>query len=238
MLLMADMRNRPLFIGQGAIALLLASPLASLLGCTSGTPSASGSTVTPATLAVGLATAFCTAEAACGSGGAIPDGGTADAGPTGSVGADGGASATTSSCAQRATLSAEQQLALVSTAFNEGLLTIDPTIATACANAYEGASCAALAGRDGPDVQAAVDNPACATLFVGYIPVGERCDMTAECVLGAYCLSQGTGQQVTALLGSGSLGVCFPLQGLGAPCNTSSDCLSALTCSPTSFTCE
>jgi hypothetical protein len=25
---------------------------------------------------------------------------------------------------------------------------------------------------------------------------------------------------------------------LGAPCNTSSDCLSALTCSPTSFTCE
>lgn len=234
MLLMALMRNRPLFIGHGAIALLLATSL----GCTSGTPSTSGSTVTPASLAVGLATAFCTAQAACGSGGAIPDGGTSDAGPAGSVGADGGAPATTSTCVQRATLSAEQQLALVATAFNEGLLTIDPAITTACANAYEGASCAELAGRDGPDVQAAVENPACATLFVGYIPVGERCDMTAECVSGAYCLSQGTGQPVTALLGSGSLGVCFPFQGMGSPCNTSSDCQSTLTCNPTSFTCE
>jgi hypothetical protein len=230
---MADMRNRLLWgvMGRGAPALILAS----LLGCTSGNTGPTGSTITPDSLAVGLANAFCNAQAACGgTGGPLPDGGTSDAGSTtAGAGVDGGAA----TCTGRAKLSAEQQLALVSTAFNEGLLTIDPATSATCANAYTTTSCAELAGRDGPDVQAAVENPVCATLFVGYIPVGERCDMTAECTSGSYCLSQGNGQQVTSLLGSGSLGTCFPFQGLNAPCNASSDCQSPLICSPSTFTC-
>lgn len=216
-------------MGRGAPALILAS----LLGCTSGNSGNQGSTITPDSLAVGLANAFCNAQAACGTGAALPDGGTSDAGPA--AGATDGGSAT---CVGRATLSAEQQLSLVSTAFNEGLLTIDPATSTACASAYASTSCAELSGRDGPDVQAAVEDSVCATLFVGYIPVGERCDMTAECTAGSYCLSQGTGQQVSSILGSGSLGTCFPLQGMGSFCNASSDCLSPFICNPTTFTCE
>ena len=34
----------------------------------------------------------------------------------------------------------------------------------------------------GPDVQTAIDDPLCAGLFIGYIPVNERCDMSAECI--------------------------------------------------------
>ena len=143
-----------------------------------------------------------------------------------------------STCLERATLSANQQLALVTTAFGEGLLTIDPTIATTCVDAYASTSCAALAGQTEPDVQAALDNPACAGLFTGYIPVGERCDMTEECVGGAYCLSQGTGQNVTSIAGSGTLGVCFPFQGMGGACNTTDDCLPPLACNATTLTCE
>jgi hypothetical protein len=130
------------------------------------------------------------------------------------------------------------QLALVTTAFNEGLLTIDPTNATSCVNAYASTSCTALAGQTEPDVQAALDAPACANLFTGFIPVGERCDMTDECVSGSYCLSQGTGQNVTSITGSGTLGVCFAFQAMGAACNTTNDCQPPLACNATTLTCE
>jgi hypothetical protein len=130
------------------------------------------------------------------------------------------------------------QLALVTTAFSEGLLTIDPTIATSCVSAYASSSCASLAGQAVPDVQAALDASACTNLFTGYIPAGERCDMSAECVSGAYCLSQGTGQNVTSIAGSGTLGICFPFQGMGGACNTSEDCQPPLTCNATTLTCE
>ena len=138
----------------------------------------------------------------------------------------------------RATLSAEQQLALVATAFNEGLLTIDPAIAGDLRQRLPERRCTALAGKTEPDVQAALDNPVCATLFTGYIPVGERCDMTAECTPGAYCLSQGTGQNVTSIEGSGTLGICFPYQQTGAACNTTEDCLPPLACNATTLICE
>ena len=62
--------------------------------------------------------------------------------------------------------------------------------------------------------------------------------MTEECVGGAYCLSQGTGQPVTSIAGSGTLGVCFPFQGMDGACNTTDDCLPPLTCNATTLTCE
>ena len=244
MLLMAHMRNRVYGRGSATFLTLL---LAGLLGCSNsgaGTPIPGTTTV----LASQLAMAFCAAQAACcGSpaGATVPDGSTnRDGGASGSPGtcstdidaapADGGPS----TCLERATLSANQQLALVTTAFGEGLLTIDPTTATTCVSAYATTSCAALAGQTEPDVQAALDNPACTDLFTGYIPVGERCDMTEECIANSYCLSQGTGQNVTSIAGSGTLGVCFPFQGMGGACNTTDDCLPPLTCNATTLTCE
>jgi hypothetical protein len=218
------MRNLSYVMGRGAFAGLL---LGGLIGC-----AASGSgTTTPIpgtvdALASGLASAFCTVTGGCG------------ANPDASVPATSGPDGGTSSCLERSTLSADRQLALVATAFSEGLLTIDPTTTTTCVNAYARTSCAALAGQSEPDVQAALDNAACVTLFIGYIPVGERCDMTAECVAGSYCLSQGTGLKATSIAGSGTLGVCFAYQGMDGACDTTQDCLPPLTCNATTLTCE
>jgi hypothetical protein len=202
--------------------------LASLAGCST---SASGTTTTtpgsPDDLASQLAMAFCTATAACGV--------SPDAAVTSTSVPDGGGPST---CLDRATLSANMQLALVSTAFNEGLLTINAGIASSCVSAYAALGCSALAGQTEPAVQTALDDPACSNLFTGYIPVGERCDMSQECVSGSYCLSQGTGQNVTSIAGSGTLGICFQFQGMGAACNTTEDCLPPLTCSATTLTCE
>jgi hypothetical protein len=243
-LLMAPMRN--LSWGRGSVT-FLALLSAGLLGCTA---SGAGSTTpipgTTDALASQLAMAFC---GCCGTSAGTP---TLD----GSASTDGGATGTTtgacgvgassgvtdggpSTCLERATLSANRQLALVATAFGEGLLTIDPTVAMECVTAYgSGSSCTALAGQTEPDVQAALDNPVCANLFIGYIPVNERCDMTAECVSGAYCLSQGNGQNVTSIAGSGTLGVCFAFQPMNGACNTTEDCLPPLACNPTTLTCE
>lgn len=225
MLWIADMRSLPYSSWFAASPALL---LAFLAGCST---SASGAgTSTPGTtdaLASDLATAFCMATEACVAG--------ADASVTSTSVPDGGGP---SSCVARATLSANQQLALVSAAFNEGLLTIDPTIASSCVSAYAALGCSALAGQTEPNIQAALDEAACANLFTGYIPVGERCDMTDECVSGSYCLSQGTGQNVTSIAGSGTLGICFQFQGMGAACNMTEDCLPPLTCNATTLTCE
>lgn len=245
MLWMAQMRNR-LCGNRGATFLTLLS--VGLAGCTSGSNSTTTVPGTTASLAAQLAQAFCAAQSACcgaPAGTTTADGSTnRDGGPTVATGScvtdsdaaapDGGPS----TCLERATLSANQQLALVTTAFSEGLLTIDPTTATTCVSAYASSSCSSLAGQSVPDVQAALDNPVCATLFTGYIPVGERCDMTLECVSGAYCLSQGTGQNVTSIAGSGTLGSCFLFQVMGAACNTTEDCLPPTTCDATTLTCE
>ena len=247
MLLMAEMRNG--HCGTGSAIFLAPAPgRCHRLGCTSGTPSTGVLPGTPIALASELATAFCTAQAACcGSAAAttLPDGSTnrdggatVGAGPCGcpsdAATSDGGPS----TCVERATLAANQQLALVTTAFGEGLLTINGTIEPTCVQAYASSSCTDLAGQTVPDVQAALDNPACANLFTGYIPVGNRCDMTQECISGAYCLSQATGQSTSSLAGSGTLGVCFPFQGMGGACNTTDDCLAPLTCAATTLTCE
>jgi hypothetical protein len=186
-----------------------------------------------------LANAFCTAQAAC-CGGGTPDGGTGDGGAsTGGCGAPAGAGVDggPSSCVARATLSANQQLALVGTAFNEGLLTINPGVEGTCVAAYGQTSCSTLLAQSEPDVQAALTDPACAGLFTGYIPVGERCDMTYECQMGSFCESQGTGQNVMSISGSGTLGVCFPYVTANGACNTTDDCLPGLTCDPTNLTC-
>jgi hypothetical protein len=230
MLWIAHMRNRLCRSGSAPFPALL---LVGLLGCTSGAQSTTVVPGTTAALATQLATAFCAAQVKGGCG-ASSDASVPDGSVTATSVPDGGAS----TCLERAMLSANQQLALVSTAFSEGLLTISPTIATTCVAAYASGNCAALAGQSEPDVQAALDNPACANLFTGYIPLNERCDMTAECVGGSYCLSQGTGQNATAIAGSGTLGVCFPFQGMNGACDTTQDCLPPLTCNATTLVCE
>jgi hypothetical protein len=242
MLWMGHMRNR--LCSSGSVTFLTLLLLAGAVGCTSGSSSPAVPGTTTA-LASQLASAFCAAQATCcgaPAATAVPDG---SINPDG--GATGGGSCSTdaaapdggpSTCLERATLSANQQLALVTTAFGEGLLTIDPTIAANCVSAYGSSSCTSLAGQTEPNVQAALDNPACTNLFTGYIPVAERCDMTAECISGAYCLSQGTGQNVTSIAGSGTLGTCFPFQGMGGACNTTDDCLPPLSCKATTLTCE
>lgn len=230
--------------------------LSLLGGCSSG-GSNSTTVTTSDSLAAGLATAFCTQQASCGcptgatpDGGTTPDGAAPDAAvPTtttttttcaSNATADAGtATGTPSTCAERETLAAQEQLALLSTAMNEGLLTIDPNIAAACIAAYQGRACTATASAS-VDVQAAIDDPACANLFTGYIPIGERCDMTLECAPGGYCLGQATGKPITSINGAGVLGICFGFQESGAPCNTTADCdpLNNLTCNPTLLICE
>jgi hypothetical protein len=229
MLWIADMRSLSYSSRCAASRVLL---LAFLFGCS--TAASGTSTTTPGTpdaLASGLAGAFCAATEGCG---VTPDASLPDGSVTATSVPDGGPS----TCLARATLSANMQLALVTTAFNEGLLTVDPTTATNCVNAYASTSCTALAGQTEPNIQAALDDPACANLFTGFIPVGERCDMSEECVSGSYCLSQGTGQNVTSIAGSGSLGICFQFQGMGAACDTTNDCLPPLACNATTLTCE
>jgi hypothetical protein len=202
-------------------------------GCTS-SPSTPTTSTTSKTLSQQLAEAFCGWQACCGPGAGTPsDGGqTSDAGAGCVAGTiDGGASG---ECVARAQLAAEQQLALLATAYSEGLVTINLTISQACASAYQARSC----DRDDIlNVDEALTGPACAGLFTGYIPAGERCDMTAECQAGLYCLSQATGQAITSVQGGGTLGVCFPYQPAGATCNSTADCLPPLTCDPTTFVC-
>jgi hypothetical protein len=115
------------------------------------------------------------------------------------------------------------QLALAGDAVANGLLTLDPAAASACVDAYRRRPC--LGPQSGPpaaepDVSAVVAG--CPGLFVGQIPVGLRCDMTAECVSGSRCVAS------TALGGAAasppSFGVCEPYRALGESCNDSSDC--------------
>ena len=224
------MRNRPLLLGPALLPALL---LCTSSACTSSARTTPNATGTPADLASSLATGFCQVEATCGgTTGSTPDGAVSgtDAGTTTGAGSP-------SSCLERATLAASQQLALVSTAFSEGLLTINPSTEAACATGYQsGLTCPTLGSV--PDVQAALDQPACAGLFTGYIPVRERCDMSAECVSGSYCLSQGTGQPATSIAGSGTLGVCFAYVQMSGACNTTQDCQPPLLCNPTTLLCQ
>lgn len=225
------MGNRLLLVGPALLPALLP---ALFLACSSSgsgtTPPAAG---TPADLAATLANAFCQVEATCSG----PTGPTPDGAVSGTdAGATTGATAV-STCLERATLAANQQLALVATAFGEGLLTINAGTEVDCTTVYKMSLTCATLGSE-PDVQAAVDQPACAGLFTGYIPVAERCDMTAECVSGSFCRSQGNGQPATAIAGSGTLGVCFAYQPAGDACNTSDDCLPPLACNPTTLLCQ
>lgn len=235
MLLMAVMQNCSAAIGRRASP----SPVLALMflvGCGAGTSGGATYADTPGGLASGLASAFCAAQAiCCGSdGGTVNDG----AAPGASLcSSDGGAGDDPSTCLPRATLSASQQLALVGAAFNEGLLNIDSTTATVCIQAYQNVGCTELASQAEPAVQAALGNPACATLFTGNTPVGERCDMTAECVPGSYCLSPAGGQ-LTSIEGNGTLGICFAYQPMGGACNTTDDCLPPLACDPATQVCQ
>ncbi|HXU65666.1 MAG TPA: hypothetical protein VN962_28390 [Polyangia bacterium] len=210
-------------------------------GCTSGSSSTGTVAGSGETLAHQLARAYCT-RPCCAGGAAAPDGdaGTVDAGgaalcPTGApaVGPDGGVDG---ACVARAELAAEQQLALLSAAYSEGLISVNALVAQSCVAAYQDTACPA--GGAPLDIDQALTGTPCTGLFTGYIPPGERCDMTAECVSGTYCLAQGTGQPITSLTGTGTLGVCFAYQLAGAPCNTTTDCLPPLTCSATTLLCQ
>jgi hypothetical protein len=245
---------RPSYPRRAAPLLLVAL----LLGCDTGSNPPTVPITTAGSLATQLADAFCARQLCCGAptgpdDAAVPppaaDAGAAHAAPDGGMEAglsclaDAGGSGesapdASSSCQARALFAIEQQLALITTAAAEGLVAItSATAATACVAAYQNSPCAG-ASPPVPDVQQAVGS--CSGLFTGYIPLGERCDMTAECVAGAYCLSQGTGDNVISLGGSGSLGVCFAYQEAGGPCNRSSDCDPSLglTCDAATLTCK
>jgi hypothetical protein len=227
------------WVHASVIAVCAAACLAS---CDSSSSSSAPNASDTSNLEQALATSFCTYHARCCGGGAggagSPDGGGGAGGAGPVIACDssglGGAAAT---CSERALLGVQQQLALVATAFDEGLLTINDTVATACAAAYGSRACSASAPATFPDVEAALADPACSGLFTGYVPLAERCDMTAECVSGTYCLSQSTGEPISSLEGGGTLGVCFDYAGAGAACNTDADCASTLTCSTATFTC-
>ncbi len=207
---------------------------AGVSGCTSGSGGPTTST-TSQTLSQQLAAAFCAHQTCCG-GAAAPDAGqNSDASiacPDTTSAPDAGGAG---SCFSRAELAAEQQLTLLATAYGEGLVTINVTATATCAAAYQTRACG---GSPNLNVDEALSDPACAGLFTGYIPPGERCDMTAECVAGAYCLSQATGQAISSIMGGGTLGICFPYQQAGDTCNTTGDCAPPLTCNPTTFVCE
>lgn len=223
---------------QALIALSLVGCVG-VVACTSGSSGYSNVTGGGQTLAQQLAAAFCARQASC-CGATRTDGGASDAGTavpcpadaSAPAAADGGAGST---CLQRAQLSANEQLALISTAYGEGLVTVNGLVATSCVAAYQ-ASCASAAAS--LDVDTALSGTACAGLFTGYIPIGERCDMTAECASGSFCLAQETGQPITSLMGNGTLGVCFAYQSANQACNSTADCLPPLTCNPSTLVCQ
>jgi hypothetical protein len=202
-------------------------------GCTSGsastgTPSGSGKT-----LARQLAEAHC-ARHCCD---AASDAGAADAGSTGDCTTDAAAPVDGgSSCVARVELAANEQLAVLSTAYAEGLLAVNPQVTQACVAAYQSSACGAAPAA--LDVDQALSGPDCAGLFLGYIPSGSRCDTTVECMAGTFCLSEENGRAITSLSGAGALGVCFPYQTAGEACNTTADCLPPLTCNPSALVCQ
>lgn len=211
-------------------------------GCTSNTTSSGTVVGSNGTLSHQLADAYCRRLAACCAGTTLPatDAGAGDAGAAGvtvpcsaAASPDGGASAT---CVARAELSANQQLALIGTAYGEGLVSVSSAVASTCTAAYEARACGT--GSADLNVEEALGDPACAGLFIGNIPVGERCDTTIECVSTAFCQSQGTQQPITSLSGAGTLGVCFPYQQAGKSCNATADCQPPLTCGATTSVCQ
>jgi len=208
-------------------------------GCTSNSTPSGGALGGSRSLAQDLAEAHCRRLAACCGGATTPaaDAGATDGGAaipcSAAASADGGASA---ACVARAELAATQQLALVQTAYGEGLVSISAAVEPPCVAAYEARACTGAAGD--LDVEEAVSAPACAGLFTGYIPAGYRCDTSLECLAGLYCLAQGTQQTITSLSGAGTLGICFPYQQAGEPCNATADCLPPLTCDPASSLCQ
>jgi hypothetical protein len=184
------------------------------VGCDAENTSSGATTVSVSTLVADLATAFCTRCATTG-----------------------GTSATASPCSARASVAIREQLALVATAVDEGLISIGATPEMTCISDYMMSACEAPPPAT-PNVQTALAG--CSGLLTGYVPAGERCDMSAECVAQSFCLSQGASpQNVTSLSGSGTLGVCFAYQEQGAPCNATADCDPGppLTCDPTTLTC-
>ncbi|MES1165269.1 MAG: hypothetical protein ABUR63_05915, partial [Verrucomicrobiota bacterium] len=153
-------------------------------GCTSST---NGNQPAPTdSLSNKLAQAYCARQAACCTAApAAPDAGpTPDGGasiPCPATGADGG----TGECLAHAQLAAHQQLALLGTAQAEGLVSVNTPVVADCVAAYQNRACDAVL-----NVDQALADPACANLFIGSIPAGERCDTTVECAATTYCLAQ------------------------------------------------
>jgi hypothetical protein len=223
--------GKPGFV-RGALVLSAAGWLL-VTGCTSsstGNQPITGS----GPLSTQLAQAYCARQAICCTAGATAtDGGaTPDAAGTVPCPATEG-DAGTAQCVAHAELAAEQQLALIGTAYAEGLVAINAAVVKACVAAYQARACDAVL-----NVEQALSDTACAGVFIGYIPVGERCDTTVECAAGSYCLSQSTGQSIASISGGGTLGVCFAYQKADAGCNSTADCLPPLTCGATTGVCQ
>ena len=202
----ALMRHRPLAV---AAAFALAVPTCS---------SSSGPAIDA--LAVDLAQAFCHHQFRCCS-------------PYEIIAAGQGRYANEAECIELATLSANQQLAVLESAIAARHVTVDPAVEKACVQAYADRACNTSPQSPEqigplPDVGQAVAG--CAGLFVGHVPAHSRCDLLEECVPGTSCVN-----------GSFSAsGACFPYRAKGDPCNASTDCdpSAHLFCRSPEFVCD
>jgi hypothetical protein len=181
-------------------------------------PSSTGAINSVADLGAAITSAFCSRQLRCCTAIEI-------------TALEGNAYRTEAACTESGvSLAVRDQLALAGDAVANGLIALDATVASACLDAYRQQPCPSPAGvlqpAPQPDVGAIVT--ACPGLFLGKIPIGLRCDMTAECTSGAHCVTS------TALGGTSSgggptpttpaFGVCEPYGASGDPCNDTGDC--------------
>jgi hypothetical protein len=155
--------------------------------------------------------------------------------------------ATEQDCAQ-SSLAARDQLAVFSPSILEGTVTLDQAAASACVaqlrdrpcNVAPASGAGAAVDRD-PPVGAFL--AACTGLFVGSLPAGLQCTLTAECAPGLRCVSPGAtiggGGDGGAPVPAASLGACEPYHRLGDDCSTSADCdpTAGLYCRGTDSSC-
>jgi hypothetical protein len=227
---------RSLVFIRRAAALLL---VAAAAGCSSAGTSPQGAYSTTEAFANQITAAFCSWQFRCCSAIEI-------------VGLGNGRYTTEATCASSGVaLSVADQLALTGNAIQYGLLAIDPAVASTCLDAYKTRPCNPTSNRFGgqvevpiaPDVSAIV--AACPGLVVGLVPVGERCDMTGECVAGARCVVSSATNTKTNAAAPGiltpltPLGVCEPYRREGESCNASADCdpTASLYCDPAAGVC-
>jgi hypothetical protein len=168
---------------------------------------------------------------------------------------------TPSECEQSpVALAVKDELLLLRSAIGEGVMTFDAAKAKACVDAYRNRPCnlpLPLGETFIPipvELTPRVENilATCPGAFVGLVPDGSRCDMTAHCTPGSRCVGHvsGTGgmpgyypPQLTSLPTAftpvNGLGVCSRAQRDGEPCADTTQCdrSANLVCREPEFVC-